>query len=65
MLQRGQRRAHVLDCALPEGSERESETSSGGDHRRRSFVDGVDDLGFVDAAQVGGGDPKVGVLDAG
>jgi hypothetical protein len=35
----------------------------GGDHRRWAFVDGVDYLGVVDAAQVNEGDGEVGVLD--
>src|SRR3954454_375957 len=32
-----------------------------GDHRRAAGVDGVDDLGAVDALQVDRGDPEVGV----
>src|SRR5215216_6269955 len=32
-----------------------------GDHRRAAGVDGVDDLGVVDALQVNGGDAEVGV----
>ena len=35
----------------------------GWDHRRWSFVNGLDDLGVVDAAQVGRGDPEVGVAE--
>ncbi len=33
------------------------------DHRCRPFVDGVDDFGVVDAAQVGGGDPEVSMTE--
>src|SRR3954452_2904906 len=32
-----------------------------GDHRRAAGVDGVDDLGVVDALQIDRGDPEVGV----
>lgn len=32
-----------------------------GDHRRRSLVNGSDDLGAVDLAQVSGGDGQVGM----
>jgi len=33
----------------------------GGDHRCRAFVDGGDDLGVVDPAQVSGRDSEVGM----
>jgi hypothetical protein len=35
----------------------------GGDHRCGAFVDGVDDLGVVDPAQIHRGDRKVGVAE--
>ena len=34
-----------------------------GDHRRAAGVDGVDDLGVVDAMQVNGGRAEVGVAE--
>ena len=36
------------------------------DHRRGTFVDGMDDFGAVDAAQIYGGNREIGVpeLDA-
>src|SRR5215212_3616153 len=34
-----------------------------GDHRRAAGVDGVDDLGVVDALEVNGGDAEVGVAE--
>src|SRR5205807_7876152 len=40
-----------------------NEAGGGWDHRRWSFVNGLDDLGVVDAAQVGRGDPEVGVAE--
>ena len=45
--------------ALAEGEE----SVSPWDLRRRPRVDGVDGLGVVDSAQVGGGDPKVGMTE--
>ena len=39
------------------------EAVGGRDHRRRSFVDGLDDLGVVDPSEVDRGDGEVGVLD--
>ena len=43
------------------GSVREPKPVGGRDHRRWAFVDGVDDLGVVNAPQVHGGDPEVGM----
>src|SRR5215218_11291946 len=34
-----------------------------GDHRRAAGVDGVDDLGVVDALEIDRGDPEVGVAE--
>ena len=45
------------------GSVRDPKPVGRRDHRRRTFVDGVHDLGVVDAAQVHGRDPEVGMLD--
>jgi hypothetical protein len=36
---------------------------TGGDHRFRSLVDGLDDLGAVDSAEVSGCDREVGVTE--
>ena len=41
----------------------ESQAGAGGDHRRPSAVDGVDDLGGVDALQIGAGHPEVRVTE--
>lgn len=41
----------------------ENEAGCRGDHRGWAFVDSVDDLGVVDAAQVGRGNPEVGVAE--
>jgi hypothetical protein len=35
----------------------------GRDHRRRAFVDGVDDLGVVDSSEVHRGDREVGMSE--
>ena len=43
------------------GSVRGPKPAGRGDHRRGAFVDGVHELGVVDAAQVHGRDPKVGM----
>ena len=43
------------------GSVREPQPVDRRDHRRGAFVDGVHDLGVVDAAQVHGRDPEVGM----
>jgi hypothetical protein len=40
-----------------------AQTGRGRDHGCWSFVDGVDDFGVVDPAQVGGGDPEVGMTE--
>ncbi len=39
------------------------ELPTSGDHRLGSLVDGMDDLGVVDSAEVSGCDREVGVLD--
>jgi hypothetical protein len=39
----------------------EQELSTRGDHRFWPLMNGLDDLGVVDAAQVSGGDREVGV----
>jgi hypothetical protein len=46
---------------VPHGTRppRESEAAGGGNHRSRSLVDGMDDLGVVDSTQVRGGDPEI------
>lgn len=41
--------------------DRDLQAVAGGDHRRGTLVDGVDDLGVVDPAQVDRGDRKIGV----
>ena len=38
------------DPLAPVGLERELEAVRGGNHRRRAFVDGMNDLGVVDSA---------------
>jgi hypothetical protein len=48
------------DC-LPAVSDAGSQSVAGGDHGCGSFVDGVDDFGVVDPAQVDRGDRQVGV----
>ena len=45
------------------GSGGVAQAGGGWDHGCRSFVDGVDDLGVVDPAQVGGCDPEVGMTE--
>src|SRR2546423_14820012 len=45
------------------GSGGVAQTGGGWDHGCRSFVDGVDDLGVVDPAQVGGCDPEVSMTE--
>jgi hypothetical protein len=42
-------------------SRRESESAMGRDHRRWTLMDGVDDLGVVDPAQIHGGNPEIGM----
>ena len=45
------------------GSVREPQPVDRRDHPGRAFVDGVHDLSVIDATQVHGRDPEVGMLD--
>src|SRR4051794_39317018 len=59
------RDAHRPRTAMREARSRASETERGTDwdHRRVACVDGLDDLGVVDALEVDGGDAKVAVAE--
>jgi hypothetical protein len=50
-----------LETRLPQAAVRSPLLA--GDHRRGALVDGVDDLGVVDPAQVHRGDRQVGVSE--
>ena len=50
-------RGHLLRLeSIPYASAACGDVRVGGNHRCRSFMDGGDDLGVVDPAQVSGGD---------
>jgi hypothetical protein len=54
--------SHVCRArGTPGRSARGAQTGGGPDHRCWSSVDGVDDFGVIDPAQIGGGDPTVGM----
>jgi len=57
--------AVLLDgrCVPGSGLAQGEEFCAGWDHRCWPLVDGVDDFGVVDAAQVGGGDPEVSMTE--
>ena len=52
-----------LGSAAQACSARTQELLTGGDHRCRAFVNGLDDLGVIDSAQVRGCDGEIGMLD--